>query len=165
MTIAAGLLPEFDAEMEATRRVLERVPEDKPDWKPHPKSMPLARLASLVAEMPAWAVSMLTETVLKIPAGYELPVATTRKALLEKFDENARRARETIAATPDAEFEKTWGLEWGGQMVFEDPKPLIYRRMLMNHLVHHRAQLTVYLRLNDVPVPGLYGASADEHGG
>lgn len=163
MTIAQSLLPEFDAEMEATRRVLERVPEGKPDWKPHPKSMPLARLASLVAEMPAWTVSMLTESVLRIPAGYELDVVATRGELLDRFDGNVKTARETVAATPDSEFDKTWGLEWAGQMVFEDPKPIIYRRMLMNHLVHHRAQLMVYLRLNDVPVPGVYGASADEH--
>ena len=164
MTIAQSLLPEFDAEMEATRRVLERVPEGKPEWKPPPKSMPFARLASLVAQMPGWAVSMLTETVLKIPAGYEPEVVTTRKELLDLFDKNVKTARDTIAKTPDAEFDKTWGLEWAGQMVFQDPKPMIYRRMLMNHLVHHRAQLMVYLRLNDVPVPGVYGASADEHG-
>lgn len=164
MTIAESLLPEFDAEMEATRRVLDRVPDGKPGWKPHPKSMTLARLASLVAEMPAWTVSMLTESVLKIPAGYEPTVVTTRGELLDLFDKNVQKARETIRKTPDAEFAKTWGLEWAGQMVFEDPKPMIYRRMLMNHLVHHRAQLMIYLRLNDVAVPGVYGASADEHG-
>lgn len=162
MTIAESLLPEFDAEMAATRRVLERVPEGNPDWKPHPKSMPLAQLASLVAEMPSWAISMLTEPVLKIPAGFTMWVGTTRQALLDRFDSNVRQARETIATTPDAEFDKTWGLEWGGQLAFQDPKPIIYRRMLMNHLVHHRAQLTVYLRLNDVPVPAIYGGSADE---
>jgi hypothetical protein len=162
MTIAESLLPEFDLEMAATRRVLERVPEGNPDWKPHPKSMPLARLASLVAEMPSWAISMLTETVLKIPAGFEMWIGKTRQELLDRFDRNVTQARATIAATPDGEFDKTWGLEWGGQLAFQDPKPIIYRRMLMNHLVHHRAQLTVYLRLNDVPVPAIYGGSADE---
>jgi uncharacterized damage-inducible protein DinB len=164
MTIAQSLLPEFDAEMEATRRVLERVPEGNPDWKPHPKSMPLGRLATLVAEMPGWTVSILTESVLKIPAGYQPNVVTTRAELLDLFDNNVTSARDTISKTPDAEFDKTWGLEWDGQMAFEDPKPVVYRRMLMNHVVHHRAQLMVYLRLNDVPVPGVYGASADEHG-
>jgi len=162
MTIAESLLPEFDLEMADTRRVLERVPEDKADWKPHPKSMPLGRLASLVAEMPSWAISILTEPVLKIPAGFEMWVAGNRQELLERFDRNVRQARETIAATPDSEFDKTWGLEWAGQLAFQGPKPLIYRRMLMNHLVHHRTQLTVYFRLNDIPVPALYGGSADE---
>jgi uncharacterized damage-inducible protein DinB len=163
MGIAEALIPEFDEELAATRRVLERVPEHSSDWKPHPKSMPFDRLATLVAEMPGWFVNVLTEPVLEIPVPFTPLVLGSRQEMLDLFDEHVAAARETLLKTADGEFDRTWTLRFGGEDVFTLPKNVVYRRMVMNHLVHHRAQLMVYLRMNEIPVPGVYGASADEH--
>ena len=163
MSVAESFLPEFDAEMASTRKVLERTPDPCPDWKPHPKSMPFNRLASLVAEMVSWPIGMLADGVHDIPADYDLPIPASRKDLLATFDKHVRQARETLADTPDDAFDKEWSLIWGGQTVFTMSRMEAYRQMFLNHLIHHRAQLTVYFRLNDIPVPGLYGGSADEH--
>jgi len=160
------LMPEFDAEMTATRRVLERVPDGKSSWKPHPKSMTLGRLATLVAELPGWVVNTITLDELDImppggpPPKFEALASTAR--ILELFDRNAAAARAAIAQAPDAEFKKPWAFKVGGRTVATNPKFTVYRRTVLNHLVHHRGQLTVYLRLNDARVPAVYGPTADE---
>ena len=112
--------------------------------------------------MPQWTVGLLADGRHDIPADYQPTVLGSRADLLDLFDRNVAQARETIGQTPDAAFEKNWSLTWGGQTVFSMPRWEAYRQMFLNHLVHHRAQLTVYFRLNDIPVPGLYGGSADE---
>jgi uncharacterized damage-inducible protein DinB len=166
MPLADLLLPEFDEEMTATRRVLERVPDGKSSWKPHPKSMTLGRLATLVAELPGWTVNAITRDELDImppggpPPKFEALQSTAR--ILELFDRNAAAARAAIAQAPDAEFQKPWAFKVGGRTVATNPKFTVYRRTVLNHLVHHRGQLTVYLRLNGAAVPAVYGPTADE---
>ncbi len=166
MPLAELLLPEFDEEMTATRRVLERVPDGKASWKPHPKSMTLGRLATLVAELPAWAVNALTLDELDImPPGGPPPkfeALGSTKQILDVFDRNAKTARAALVKTPDAEFKKPWAFKVAGRTVDTSPKYTVYRRTVLNHLAHHRGQLTVYLRLNDAPVPAVYGPTADE---
>jgi uncharacterized damage-inducible protein DinB len=164
--LAEWLVPEFDAEMAATRRVLERVPDGKFAWKPHPKSMTLGRLATLVAELPAWAVNAVTRDEFDImPPGGPAPkfeALASAARILDLFDRNAAAARATLARTTDAEFQKPWAFKVAGRTVDTSPKFTVYRRTVLNHLVHHRGQLTVYLRLQDVPVPAVYGPTADE---
>lgn len=162
MSLAELMLPEFDEEMAATRRTLERVPEGKSSWKPHPKSMPLGRLATLLAEMPIWAVNAFSQDELNIPMPFVPHILNSRADILALFDANARAARAALAAVRDDAWTRPWTLKFGGKPAFTLPKAVVYRRMTMNHLVHHRAQLTVYLRLNDVAVPAIYGSSADE---
>ena|SRR5437660_299234 len=162
MPLAQTMLPELEEELAATRRVLERVPW-KPDWKPHPKSMTLGRLATLVAEMPQWATNALTRDDLDVPMPFVPTVLASTAAVVTHFDANAAAARAALAATPDAAWERPWTLKFGGHVAFTDSKRMVYRRGL-NHLVHHRAQLGVYLRLNEVPVPAIYGPTADERG-
>src|SRR5712691_7512055 len=166
MPLAELLLPEFDEEMTATRRVLERVPDGQASWKPHPKSMTLGRLATLVAELPGWAVNVITRDELDImppggpPPKFEALDRTAR--ILELFDHNAATARAALAGASDAEFKEPWAFKVAGRTVATNPKFTVYRRTVLNHLVHHRGQLTVYLRLNDALVPAVYGPTADE---
>lgn len=162
MTIAQSMLPEFEHEMENTRKTLERVPEDKFDWKPDPKSMSLGRLASHVAEMVGWGAMTLQTDSLDLGPDMKPFVATSRKELLEQFDKNVAGARAAFQSTSDADMMKTWTLSMGGNPFLSMPKVAVVRGMVMNHIIHHRAQLTVYFRLNGVPVPALYGPSADE---
>ncbi len=166
MNIRDVLLPEFDQEMASTRKTLERVPEGKPDFKPHPKSMPLARLAGHVAELPMWAVTTLTQDSFDFaPAGappFQPTLMTSRTELLKLFDEGVAKARAALAAVSDDTWQAPWTLQRGGQTLFSMPKVAVWRGFVMSHLIHHRAQLGVYLRLNDVPVPSIYGPSADE---
>src|SRR2546430_10334844 len=166
MPLAEWLVPEFDEEMAATRRVLERVPDGKSSWKPHPKSMTLGRLATLVAELPAWAVNAVTRDELDImPPGApqaKFEALETAARILELFDRNVAAARAAIARTADAEFKKPWAFKVAGRTVATNPKFTVYRRTVLNHLVHHRGQLTVYLRLNGIPLPAVYGPTADE---
>ena len=160
MRIGESFLTEFDAEMAGTRRVLERVPGDKGPWKPHPKSFPLGHLAQLVAWMPGWIATTLREPALDLmrAGGYSFEKTET---LLELFDGNVRAAREALVQTADAEWPKTWTLKRGDAVLWSAPRTEVIRNHI-NHLVHHRAQLGVYLRLLDLPVPSLYGPSADE---
>jgi uncharacterized damage-inducible protein DinB len=160
MSIADTLLPEFDQEMATTRRVLERVPTDKGKWKPHEKSFSLGHLAQLVSWMPGWVASQVTETELDVrnSAGYSYE--PTDK-LLADFDKNVREARAAIAAAKDKDFDVQWSLKVGGRTAFTQPRRDAVRGTI-NHLIHHRGQLTVYLRLVDVPVPSIYGPTADE---
>jgi uncharacterized damage-inducible protein DinB len=167
-TISQSMLPEFDVEFANTRKTLERVPENKPDFRPHPKSMPLARLAGHLAEIPMWASMALEHDELDMnpagaapQAGY---VMSSRDEALARFDELTRKARALLAQTTDDAMMRTWTLKNGGHPVLAMPKVAVLRSFVMNHMVHHRAQLGVYLRMNDVPVPSIYGPSADEGG-
>ncbi len=166
MAIKDMLLPEFDQEMAGARKTLERVPEDRPDYKPHPKSMTLGRLAGHLAELPLWAVMTLKHDELDMaPAGappLQPGVMTTRAKLLEEFDKNVAEARKALEATSDEQFMRPWSLLRSGQKLMTMPKLAVMRNFVLNHVIHHRAQLGVYLRLNDVAVPSIYGPSADE---
>jgi uncharacterized damage-inducible protein DinB len=168
MGIGQSLLPEFDHEMVVTRKVLERVPEDKYNYKPHPKSMEMGRLASHVAEMLGWVGSTFqSESFDFAPPGGEPMqpfVAKNNQELLAAFDKNCREAREVLEKASDESMMQTWTLLGGGKTIFSMPRLGVVRSMFMNHIVHHRGQLSVYLRLNEVPVPSIYGPSADEQG-
>jgi uncharacterized damage-inducible protein DinB len=166
MSIAESLLPEFDHEMDNTRRTLERVPEARFQWKPHPRSGTLGWLATHVAELPAWAINTIGQESLDISPGGKPPElvqsAATLHEVLEIFDTNRTQARAAIAGASDAVLFQPWTLLNNGRIVFSMPRAAVLRDQILNHIVHHRGQLTVYLRLNDVPVPDLYGPSADE---
>ena len=165
-TIAELLLAELEREAAGTRRTLERVPEGRNDWKPHEKSMPLGYLAALVATIPSWAVAMITQDELDLGAAGELQTRAfaTNRELLQAFDKAMDQARTAFAAATDEHWTTPWRLLFQGHVVSEQPRYTALRDGALNHLVHHRGQLTVYLRLNDVPVPSLYGPSADEGG-
>ena len=166
MNISQSMLPEFDVEIANTRKMLERVPQGKPDFRPHPKSMPLARLAGHVVEIPMWAIMTLGQDELDTsPVGGEpyVPyVMASRQEALARFDEDVKKARAALAATTDDAMLQTWTLKNSGQTILALPRVAVMRSFVMNHMVHHRAQLGVYLRMNDVPVPSTYGPSADE---
>lgn len=162
MPFSQSLLPEFDVEMKNTRKMLECVPDGKLDYQPHPKSMTMARLATHVAELPTWAGVTIDQDVLELPADYKPHIAQSRVELLEIFDNAVSGARPKIEATSDEKWEQIWSLNFGGQTVLSMPRAAVMRSVVMNHLIHHRAQLGVYLRLNDVAIPGMYGPSADE---
>lgn len=160
MSIADTLLPEFDQEMATTRKVLERVPTDKGKWKPHPKSFSLGHLAQLVAMMPGWITNAVLETELNL-AGYPGYTYEKTETLLKSFDKHVSEARKAIASAKDADFKVQWSLKHGDRVIFSMLRGPVVRTTI-NHLVHHRGQLTVYLRLIDVPVPSIYGPTADE---
>ncbi|MDQ6870478.1 MAG: damage-inducible protein DinB [Gemmatimonadota bacterium] len=160
MTIAETLLPEFDQEMTTTRRVLERVPTDKGKWKPHPKSFAMGHLAQLVAGMPGWITNTVQETYLDL-ARYPGYSYEKTEDLVKSFDRNVAEARKAIAAAKDADFTVPWSLKHGDRVIFTMQRAPVVRQTI-NHLVHHRGQLTVYLRMVDVPVPSIYGPTADE---
>jgi uncharacterized damage-inducible protein DinB len=168
MKISDAVLPEFDHETATTREVLSRVANDKLGFKPHEKSWDMASLASHIANLPSWAVDTLTKDSFDYaPPGaepYKSHKSSSQKELLEVFDKNSAAARQAIAATSDEDFMKPWTLLGGGKPVFTMPRIAVLRSMVMNHSVHHRGQLSVYLRLNDIPVPAIYGPSADETG-
>jgi uncharacterized damage-inducible protein DinB len=160
MSIADSLLPEFDQEMGATRRVIERVPDGNPDWKPHPKSFSVAHLAQLLAWMPGWIGHTLTTTERDLAGGDGYSINRT-DALLKMFDDNVKSSRAAIAAAADADFDVPWSLKMKGHVLFTLPRGVVVRQHI-SHLSHHRGQMTVYLRLLDVPVPSIYGPTADE---
>jgi len=162
MAIVDALLPEFDHEMTRTRKVLERVPEERFDWKPHQKSFSLGALAMHVATLPTWGTETLTRSEIDV-GNNPAPAATPSKSdLLAAFDRNVAQARAALAGRTDAELTAMWSLKRNGKVVFSMPKTTVLRSLVLSHLIHHRAQLTVYLRLLDVPVPAIYGPSADE---
>lgn len=160
MTIAESLLPEFDHEMASTRRLLERVPSDKARWKPHEKSFALGHLAQLISWMPGWITNTLRETQLDLGKAPPYSFETT-ETLLKAFDGNVREARQAIVDSKDADYDVTWSLAHDGQILFSDARGAVVRNHI-SHLIHHRGQLTVYLRLLDVPLPPIYGPTADE---
>ena len=168
MPISELLLPEFEHEMAGTRKTLERVPEDMFAWKPHPKSSSLGGLATHLANIPSWTAQTFDRDELDLaPVGAEpflLEEAKSREALLEAFDKNVASARAALKAAGDQDWQGKWSLLSGGNKIFTLPRTAVMRGFVINHLIHHRAQLGVYLRLLDVPVPSIYGPSADESG-
>jgi uncharacterized damage-inducible protein DinB len=162
MTFSQYLIPEFDDEMKNTRKILELVPDGKFDFQPHAKSMTLRRLASHVADMPGWVSITIDLDVLEMAPGTKPYAAESRAELLRDFDAKAADARGKIETAADEHWAETWSFKYGGQTIFSMPRSQVMRGMVMNHLIHHRAQLGVYLRLLDVPIPGIYGLSADE---
>ena len=160
MTIAETFLPEFDVEMATTRRLLERVPTEKGTWKPHQKSFPLGHLAQLLARMPGWITQALHNTRLDLSSFVPYTYEPT-EVLLAQFDGNVREAREALAAAKDEDLAVTWSLTQGDRVLLSMSRRDIVRQTI-NHVVHHRGQLSVYLRLLDVPLPPIYGPTADE---
>jgi len=160
MSIAETLLPEFEQEMASTRRLLERVPSDKATWKPHEKSFSLGHLAQLVSWMPGWIGDTVTSTELDLgkAGGYSIESTDT---LLQGFDRNVGKTREALKASKDADYAVPWSLKKNGQVLFTAPRGVVVRQHI-SHLSHPRGQLTVYLRLLDVPIPSIYGPTADE---
>ena len=163
MEIREMFLPEFDQEMQKTRAILERVPEGKPDFKPHEKSMALGKLAAHTAQLPEFAVRIVELPELDFSKSDMKPlVMESRQQLLAAFDAIVEKARAAIEKSSDEQWQKKWKLSFQGHTIIDAPRFLVYRGMFLNHIVHHRAQLGVYLRLNDVPLPGTYGPSADD---
>ncbi len=167
MTLIELFRKEYEREVGVTRRVLERVPDGRLDWKPHPTSFSLGQLAQHVATLPQWA-SLLANDDLDIqPAGQpmrKLPPSATRDALLALLESNAAAGRAFLAQASDAELDRPWTLLAAGKAIFTMTKAEVFQISVMNHLAHHRGQLCTYLRLNDVPVPAVFGPSADEAG-
>ena len=168
MSIAESMLPEFDHEMSLTRKTLERAPEEKYDYKPHEKSMTMGELVGHIAECPGWAKPTIEDDSFDVAPKdgpkWERFVPKTKAEALAKFDEAIATARAALAGCADEAMMKPWSLLSGGEVHFTMPRVAVLRSMIFNHNVHHRAQLGVYLRLNDVAVPATYGPSADEGG-
>jgi uncharacterized damage-inducible protein DinB len=162
MAINEAFIGELQHEAATTRKVLERIPADKFDWKPHEKSTSLGQLATHVADMFGWFSHTLEHDELDFAAGYKQPDVASAEELVEILDENTAAAIESLKKTDDAAFMKNWTLRNGEEIFLQMPKVGVVRSMVLNHIVHHRGQLSVYLRLNDIPVPALYGPSADE---
>jgi uncharacterized damage-inducible protein DinB len=157
------MLKEFDEEVKKTRSMLERVPDGLADFAPHTKSMPLGRLAPHVAELAGFGLSVLTGPGMDFGNGQYKPLPFESAAqLVRVFDEGAAKVREALSKVPDSSWSENWRLSFSGRPLFDGPRFVAYRQMFLNHIVHHRAQLGVYLRLNDTPVPSTYGPSADE---
>jgi uncharacterized damage-inducible protein DinB len=168
MSLCELLLTEFDQEMAGTRKTLERVPESKFSWKPHEKSGSMIWLAEHLARLPEWAAYTMQHDLLDMsPNGVRMPqppTPKTSKELLEVFDKNVKAGHAAIAAGTDSDLAQLWSLLDNGKAYFTLPRGECLRKWVLNHTVHHRAQLGVYLRLNNIPVPALYGPSADEQG-
>lgn len=163
MTISEALLSEFDHEIANTRRTLERVPAEKADYKPHEKSMPMGKLAAHVAQLTGFGLTVLTAPGLDFSAGSYKPLPfESAEQLVKVLNEEATKVRAALAAAPDEAWQQNWKLSFQGKTIFEGTRFAAYRAMFLNHTVHHRAQLGVYLRLNDIAVPSIYGPSADE---
>jgi len=166
MGLSEALLPEFDQEMENTRKTLERVPDGKFDCKPHEKSGTMGWLAAHVASIPEWmSMTIETESLDMAPNGVAMqppPPPKTRKELLGQFDKHVAKSRKSLAGASDADLMKNWAFLNNGRELFAMPRIACLRTRFMNHIIHHRAQLGVYLRLNNIPVPAIYGPSADE---
>ena len=166
MPVAESILPEFDIEMASTRKTLERIPAGNLNWRAHEKSNTIGWVACHLAEIPGWVEGTLTQEAwdLNPPDGkpYETPRLEDCKAILELFDNNVSAARKQIAETADDEFEKPFSLLSNAETLFTLPKLGVIRTWVINHTIHHRAHLCVYLRLNNIPVPAIYGPSGDE---
>lgn len=167
MNLNELLLPEFEREMENTRKTIERIPEDKLSWKPHPKSWSLAELVTHICNLPTWAIQTLKEDRMDLaPPGVEPPAprkpVNSQAEALKLFAQNTAAVRELLTTAGNESLMSPWTLLSGGHTVFTMPRLAVLRSFFLNHIIHHRAQLTVYLRLNDVAVPAIYGPSADE---
>lgn len=168
MSVSRMILPEFEHEMANTRKTLERVPDDKFDWKPHERSMTLGGLATHLSNIPSWTKETFARTELDVapPGGppYRLEEKKSRAEVLEAFDQNVTDARAALEAATDESWQGMWSLLMGGKTIFTLPRTAVMRGFVMSHMIHHRAQMGVYLRLLDIPVPSIYGPSADEGG-
>jgi uncharacterized damage-inducible protein DinB len=162
MPLVDALLPEFDHEMTTTRKVLERVPEDRFTWKPHARSFSLGELATHVANLPTWGIEALTKSEIDIGGGQRVAAHASKADLIATFDRNVAATRAALTGKTDAELLAIWSLKRGGKTIFSMPKTAVLRTFVLSHLIHHRGQLCLYLRLLDVPVPSVYGPSADE---
>jgi uncharacterized damage-inducible protein DinB len=162
MPLVDALLPEFDREMSATRKVLERVPEDRFDWKPHAKSFSIGALATHLANLPTWGTETLTKPEIDLPGNPSLTAFPSKAELMAAFDRNMAAMRAALSGKTDAELLAMWTLKRSGKTLFSMPKTAVLRSFVLSHVIHHRGQLSVYLRLLDVPVPSIYGPSADE---
>ncbi|MBC8167003.1 MAG: DinB family protein [Bryobacteraceae bacterium] len=162
MNMNEGLLHEYDHEMANTRRTLERVPTDKLDYKPHSKSGTMGWLAGHVARMGEWLATTIQHDTLALDGMTSDPDPASAEELLEKFDKCTAEGREALAAASNETLLSNWSMTMGGKTLLDMPKITVIRGFVMNHMIHHRAQLALYLRLNDIPVPALYGPSADE---
>lgn len=158
----AMFIPEFEHEAALTRKTLERVPLEQGDWKPHEKSFTLRQLASHLATIPSWTAVTLQQDELDMDPDDQAPQFDTREAMLDAFDRSVEEARQVLADTSGEQLMGTWTLKSGGATVLSMPRVAVLRGFVLNHAVHHRAQLGVYLRLLGVPVPSIYGPSADE---
>lgn len=167
MAIRDLMLPEFDHEMAVTRKTLERVPEGKCDWTPHERSMKLGRLAGHIAELPAFGSATLDLDSFDIAPPDAPPrqpnVMTSRQQVLELFDKNVAAARASLAKATDEQLMRSWSFQRAGKPLVTVPKVAAFRSFVLSHVIHHRGQLSVYLRLNNAPVPSIYGPSADEN--
>lgn len=163
MTICQTLTVDFEDEVKNTRKLLERVPLDEAHrgFQPHPKSMSLEKLATHVAELPSWAKLALETELFVLPLDFKPRIASSAAELLEIFDKAAEEGRAAIASATDEEMQKNWTFKYGDVFSFTETRPKVIRSFV-NHMVHHRAQLGVYLRLNEIAIPGMYGPSADE---
>ena len=162
MGISDSLLPEFDQETATVRKVIERLREDKYDWAPHEKSMKAGRLASHIAEMTSWGTISITQDSLDLANGHQPLNAASRAELLAAFDGNVKECRKAIEGVSDETLMKPWSLLHDGNTIMTLPKISVIRSLVLNHIIHHRGQLSVYLRLTGTPVPSIYGPSADE---
>jgi uncharacterized damage-inducible protein DinB len=164
MSISDSLLPEFDQEMANTRKTLERIPDNKLGWTPHEKSFTMGKLATHLATLPAWTGITLGQDSFDLSLPFTPPSPKSRDEVLSIFDKSVAEARTAIVNASDEVMFQPWSLLKGKITLFTMPKIAVLRSFVFNHTIHHRGQLTVYLRLNDIPVPGLYGPSADETG-
>jgi uncharacterized damage-inducible protein DinB len=165
MAIKDALLPEYDHELATTRKLLERVPDADLGWRPHPRSFTLGQLAGHIASLPFWCLTTIQTTVLDVDTVEEAAAAKepeSTAAMLATFDKMVGEARAALAGCGDSEMMSPWTLKKGEHEIFTLPKIAALRSFVMNHLIHHRGQLSVYLRLRDVPLPSIYGPSADE---
>lgn len=164
MTMVDALLPEFDHEMATTRKVLERLPDGKFAWKPHERSMTLGRLAGHITEIPGWVKETLTKDCVDVGGEPSPDMPATRAEVLARFDKVVAVVRPLLAGAADAHLMTPWTLKYNGAVILSMPRAAVLRGFVLSHLIHHRGQMSVYLRLNEVPVPAIYGPSADERG-
>jgi uncharacterized damage-inducible protein DinB len=162
MPLVDALLPEFDHEMSTTRKVLERVPEDRFSWQPHAKSFSIGTLAAHLANLPNWGTETLTKAEIDLTGGQAPSAFASKTELMTAFDRNTAAMRAALVGKTDAELLAMWSLKHAGKTMFSMPKTAVLRSFVLSHVIHHRGQLSVYLRLLDVPVPSIYGPSADE---
>jgi uncharacterized damage-inducible protein DinB len=162
MSTLDALLPQYDREMALTRKVIERIPGDKLNWKPHPKSTSFIGLGRHLAHMVTWADHALTEDATDVANRKPMPATPAIQDVLRIFDENVARVRALLASKSEQELAQIWTLTYQGKTALTHSRAAVIQTMILNHLIHHRGQLSVYLRLNDIPVPSIYGPSADE---
>ena len=162
MALVDGLLPEFDREMTTTRKLLERVPDEKLAWKPHQKSFSIGELATHLATLPLWGMETLTRSEFDVGTTPPPAALASKQEIIATFDKNVASTRSALAGRTDADLMGIWTLKRSGHTLFSMPRSVVWRSFVLSHLVHHRGQLSVYLRLLDVPVPSIYGPSADE---